>query len=76
MAKSVKTTGLPLTPKILSDPSQNLVKTLIYIYSMESFISKELNRASRSKDIEKIKMYGPLASALSFIIHCGNKDST
>ena len=31
----------PLTPKILSDPNNEFVKTLIYIYSMQSFIYSE-----------------------------------
>ena len=35
-----------------------------------------MNRASRNKDVDQIKYYGPLASALSFIIHCGNKKQT
>ena len=35
-----------------------------------------MNKASRTKDAEKIKFYGPLASALSFIIHFGNKKQT
>ena len=39
---------------------------------MESFIFKEINKASRIKDIDKVKFYGPFASALSFIINCGN----
>ena len=66
----------PLTPKILSDPSHKLVQTLVYIYSMQTFIFSEMNKASRTKDIHKIKFYGPLASALSMIIHCGNHKNT
>ena len=62
----------PLSPKVLADPNHNLVKTLIYIYSMESFIFSEMNKASRMKDESKIKFYGAFASALGFIIHCGN----
>ena len=64
----------PLTPEILSDSNNDFVKTLIYIYSMESFVFKEMNKASRQKDRSKIKMYGPFASALGFIIHHGNKN--
>ena len=75
MVKEVKIHE-PLTPKILSNPNHNFVKTLIYIYSMESFIFSEMNRASRTRNNDKIKMYGPLASALSFIVHCGNKKFT
>ena len=66
----------PLTPKILSDPDHPCVKALIYIYSMESFVFSELNRASRMKDVTKIKFYGAFASALGFIIHCGNFKKT
>ncbi len=66
----------PLTPKILSDPSNKFVKMLIYIYSMQTFIFSEMNRASRAKDVSKIQFYGPLASALSFVIHSGNKQQT
>ena len=66
----------PLTPKILSDPNHKFVKTLIYIYSMQTFIFSEMNRASRCKDVSKIKFYGPLAAALSFIIHNGNVKPT
>ena len=62
-----------LTPKILSNLEHPFVKLLIYIYTMETFIFREMNKASRSKDLEKIKFYGPFASALSFIIHSGNR---
>ena len=65
----------PLTPSILSDPSHPFVKSLLYIYSMQTFIYSELNAASRNKDKSKLKFYGPFASALGFIIHCGNKKS-
>ena len=44
----------PLTPKVLSDPDHVITKHLLYIYSMESFIYGELNRASRDKDESKI----------------------
>ena len=62
----------PLTHQILSDRNHSFVKTLIYIYSMETFIYADLNKASRKKDVSKIKFYGPFASALSYIVHCGN----
>ena len=62
----------PLSPKILSDTSNSFVKTLIYIYSMQSFVFSEMNLASRMKDQSKIKFYGAFASALGFVVHCGN----
>lgn len=34
-----------------------------------------MNKASREKDVSKIKFYGPFASALGYIIHCGNNKS-
>ena len=46
---------------------------MIYIYSMQSFVFSEMNKASRMKDESKIKFYGAFASALGFIVHCGNK---
>lgn len=63
----------PLTTVILSNPNHEFVKILVYIYTMETFIFKEMNKASRAKDVDKIKFYGPFASALSFVIHSGNK---
>lgn len=33
----------------------------------------EVNKTSRTKNVKKIKFYGAFASALGFIIHCGNK---
>ena len=63
----------PLDLKTLSNPNNKFVKTMIYLYSMESFLFRELYKTTRDKDLEKIKFYGPFASALSFIIHHGNK---
>ena len=65
----------PLSPKILSKSNQPFVQRLIYIYSMQTFLFKELNKASRNKDVTKIKFYGAFASALSFIVHYGNHKS-
>lgn len=53
MVKTVEFTQ-PLTYGILSDPNNEFVKTLIYIYSMESFIFSEMNIASREKLKKKI----------------------
>lgn len=36
-----------LTHKILSDPNHKFVKTILYIYTMSSFIFSEMNRACR-----------------------------
>ena len=76
LSESVTDFSKPLTPKILSDPDHPFVKTLLYIYSMESFIFREMNRASRMKDTSQIKYYGAFASALGFIVHCGNQNGS
>jgi len=39
---------------------------------MESFVFKEANKASWSKDKSKIMFYGPFASALGYIVHAAN----
>ena len=62
----------PLTSKILSDPYHSVTKHILYLYSMETFIYSDLNRASREKDITKIKYYGAFAAALSYIIDFAN----
>ena len=47
IAKLAKNFNKPLDIKILSNPNHEFVKTLIYIYSMESFVFTEMNRTSR-----------------------------
>ena len=66
----------PLTPKILSNPDSHITKHILYLYSMETFIYSDLNRASREKDQSKIKYYGAFAAALSYIIYFANENRT
>jgi len=42
---------------------------------MDSFVFKEINKASREKDLSKIKYYGAYASALGYVIHAANAKS-
>ena len=65
---------LPLTAEILSNPSHKIVQLILYIYSMESFIYEDLNRATRNKDKSKIKFYGAFSAALSFILYSATKN--
>ena len=58
----------PLTAKILSNPNHKIVMHLMYIFSMESFLFSELNLATREKNSLKIKHYGPIASAVGYIV--------
>ena len=62
----------PLTTKILSNPNHEFVQLMLYIYSMQTFIFGDMNRASRDKDLDKIEFYGPLASALGYILHAAS----
>ena len=64
----------PLTPTILSNPNHVITKHILYLYSMETFIYSEMNRASRMKDRSKIKYYGAFAATLSYIIYAANKN--
>lgn len=66
----------PLTHDILSNPNHEFVKTLVYIYSMESFVFREMNKASRLKDESKIKFFGAYASALGYLVHCSNSNQS
>ena len=58
----------PLSYKILFDPDHPVTQTLIYIHSMETFIYKDLKKASLEKDITKVKTLGPYAVGLGTIL--------
>lgn len=64
----------PLNESILSNPDHRVTKHILYLYSMETFIYHELNKASRDKDKDKIKYYGAYAAALSYIISAANQN--
>ena len=63
----------PLNSRILSNPYHPITKKILYIYSMESFVYSDLNKACRSKDETKIKSFGAYGAALSYIIYFANK---
>ena len=62
----------PLTHKVLSDPDHKVTKHILYLYSMESFIYAELNRACRDKNKCEIECYGAFAASLSYILYHAN----
>ena len=64
----------PLNKKILSDSTNSITRLILYLYSMESFIYTDLNKACRIKDHKAIKFYGAFSAALSFIIDNANKN--
>lgn len=45
----------PISKDELLDPNSHITKTILYIYSMETFISELLNKASYEKDYSKIE---------------------
>ena len=45
------------------------MKTILFMYSLECFLFKRMNRASRDKDSSAIKTLGPYAVAISKIIN-------
>lgn len=51
-----------------TDPEHFHVKTILFIYSLECFLFKKLNKASRDKDQSVIQTLGPYAVAISKII--------
>ena len=51
-----------------SDPEHCHVKTILFIYSLDCFLFKKLNKASRDKDSSVIATLGPFAVAISKII--------
>ena len=56
----------------MKDPDSEITKLVLLIYSMETFIPYELNRASRDKDQSKIQTLGPFACILKYIIESAN----
>ena len=58
---------------MLSDPEHVIVKTLLYIYSLEPPIYRYLNKASREKDASYIDTLGPFSDALRTILHHAEK---
>jgi hypothetical protein len=51
-----------------SDPNHQDVKTIMFIYSMETFLYTRLNKIQRDKDTSSILTLGPFAVALTRII--------
>ncbi len=54
--------------KEASDPESPITKMILCLYSMETFLYTEINRASRDKDKSKISTLGPYSFVLSWIV--------
>ena len=53
---------------VCDEPEHPHVKTIIFVYSLESFLFSEINRSSREKDVGAVDTLGPFAVAISNII--------
>ena len=53
----------------IEDPEHPHVKTIIFLYTMESFVFVRLNQISRQKDPSCIETLGPYAVALTKVIN-------
>jgi hypothetical protein len=53
-------------------PYSNIVSTILYIYSLETFLPKAVNDASRERNVEKIDSLGPIAKVLMLIVGYSN----
>ena len=65
--KVAKVENLKAVP-VTSDPDHPHVKAAMYLYSIESFIYKRINKISREKDTSSILTLGPFAVVLTRII--------
>jgi hypothetical protein len=52
----------------VSHPEHSDVKAVMFMYSMESFLYKRINKIQRDKDSSAIHTLGPFAVALTKII--------
>jgi hypothetical protein len=50
------------------NPNSQITKSILIIYTLDSFIPSALNKASIEKDISKIQSLGPFACILDRII--------
>ena len=68
--KSLKDEKLnkPLSRKILRNSSHKITQFLLYLHTQETFLHKDLKKASLEKDQSKIMTLGPYALALSYIL--------
>ena len=64
----------PLSMKILNfSPEHPVTQTIMYIYSMETFLPQAIKRANAYKDHSKIKSLGPFAMYLAEVIYIAQR---
>lgn len=58
----------PIDKKVFKDPYHPITRVLLKIYTMETFLYRNVNKATREKDSSKVKNLGPYATALNYIL--------
>ncbi len=51
----------------LKNPDSVITKSILFMYSMETFLPYNLNKAERDRDTKKVMSLGPVARALYWI---------
>ena len=60
--------GSILTCEILKNPQHAITNFILKLHTLETYLYKDLKKASREKDESKIMTLGPYALVLSYII--------
>ena len=64
----------PIDHLALFNPNNEITQAILYIFSMETFLFRVLNAATKNQDESKIKTLGPFARVLSFIVLAAEKN--
>ena len=62
-----------LADTLENSPTDPIVQTLLYIYSMETFLPQEINHASINRNQDAVITLGPFAFALGEINNASNQ---
>ena len=65
---------IPLNRKILEDRTHKITQFLVYLHTQETFLHKDLKKASLEKDESKIMTLGPYALVLTYILAKSKSD--
>ena len=73
MGKEEAAIDIPMI-RLIRNKNKRIVELMLNIYSMDSFVYQDLNKACRLKDHNYIPYFGPFAAALSLILYFSNSD--
>jgi len=66
----------PIFIENLKNPNNYVVRAILRIYSLETWLPNEINKATRHKDKSKIDTLGPFACVLSYILQLQGRFET